>query len=39
VEPVEAGNEASYYQTTTDGDPKHLYHIILVAIDAKALPE
>jgi protein-L-isoaspartate(D-aspartate) O-methyltransferase len=32
---IEESNEASYYRETADADPKHLYHNILVAIDAK----
>jgi len=32
---VDESNEASYYRETADADPKHLYHNVLVAIDAK----
>ncbi len=32
---VDGSNEASYYRQTADADPKHLYHNVLVAIDAK----
>ena len=32
---IDENNEASYYRETTDADPKHLYHNVLVAIDAK----
>ena len=32
---IDESNEASYYRETADADPKHLYHNVLVAIDAK----
>jgi|SRR5437773_1930471 len=32
---VDDSNEDSYYRETADADPKHLYHNVLVAIDAK----
>jgi protein-L-isoaspartate(D-aspartate) O-methyltransferase len=32
---IDESNEASYYRETVDADPKHLYHNVLVAIDAK----
>ena len=32
---VDESNEASYYRQTADADPKHLYHNVLVAIDAQ----
>lgn len=32
---IEPSIETTYYRNTTDADPKHLYHNVLVAIDAK----
>ncbi len=32
---IETSVESTYYRNTADADPKHLYHNVLVAIDAK----
>ncbi len=32
---IDENNEASYYRATADADSKHLYHNVLIAIDAK----